>query len=50
MDKKTFEALNVIMAFAKRHGADGDNFDAFMQVHDWMREVEKDYVGPDATE
>jgi hypothetical protein len=44
MDKETYDALQTVMTFARRHGADEEpNHDAFMRVLDWMHEVEKDY-------
>ena len=49
MDKKTYEALKVVMAFARRHGADETYHDEFECVLDWVDEVAKDYKGDDAT-
>lgn len=45
MDKKTYEALRVVMTWARQRGADEAIEADFTQVLDWMREVQKDYVG-----
>lgn len=49
MDTKTYRALERIMTFARQHGADEIHYEDFMQVLDWMAEVEKEYVGTDNT-
>ena len=41
MDKKTFDALSKVMAFARKYGADEVSED-FQTVLDWMNEVEKE--------
>ena len=50
MDKKTYEALEVVVAFARKHGVDETHYDEFECVLDWMQELAKDYEGVDATE
>jgi hypothetical protein len=42
MNKKTYEALKVVMTFARKPGCDEPYHDEFMQVLDWMAEVEKE--------
>ena len=54
MDRKTFEALRVLMEKIDRHVLHAtyqeDTREAYAIVSEWMDEVAKDYVGLDATE